>query len=413
MTSLKHVWRADEFDAVNIRAGGCKLYLEGTDDDMVSLEGDLDEKRFRGVRLDKEGRWLRISVSRDQSSGLVLKLPRNKAWVTDVFIGKGEIQARGICSRRQIMVGNGDIFIEDLRGMLTLASGRANIHLKHFTQDIVPPPPPTDEGSPDEPTNKTPWDWLSWRDAEWESWGEGLGERLGWWALDFSRFFDRSDVNVKNAAFSVHTGNGNLEATDINSGTGLFRISNGNLKLQEARIANLNMTLSHGNIEGRSLAPAGNWSIKSTHGNIRLSFASNISARLDMATRNGSIHSEIPLVRVTRQGPETYYGKRMVGTIGPAEEGTLPELRIVATHGNIDVDSRSPENKPDSGPETEKEKVPLVTGITVKATGAARIEQTPSCQKTIDNTPQAILEALREGRISITEAEELLKSMSL
>ena len=412
MTNLKHTWPADKFDAVNIKGGDFDLCLQGTDGDMISLEGDIDEKRFRGLRLDESGRWLKIFVPHHQSSGLILKLPRSKSWITEVFAGKSHIQARGFCSRLQVMVGNGDIFIEDMRGMITIASGRADIHLKHFTQSILPPPPPVNEETPAETTGKASWDWLGWGDVEWERWGEGLGERIGWWALDFSRFFDNSDINVKNAGLSVHTGNGNLEAADLNSETGLFRISNGNLKLQDAHIADLNITLSHGNIEGRSLTPAGYWSIKNTHGNTRLSFASNISARLDMATRNGNIHSEIPLVRVTKQGPETGYGKRMVGTMGPAAEGPLPELHITATHGNIDVDSRSPESKHAAAPLDIKEGATASAGST-KTDSAAGTEAESSCQKPIDHTPQSILEALREGRISVNEAEDLLKGMSL
>jgi hypothetical protein len=413
LTNLKHTWPADEFEAINIKGGEYDLYLQGTDEDTVSLEGDVDEKRFRGLRLDIAGRWLNIFVPHHHSPGLILKLPVSKAWVTAVFAGKAHIQAQGVRSRLQIMVGNGDILIEDLRGILTIASGRTDIHLKKFTQDLIPQPSPVDYEIPEGPSGRTPWDWLGWGDTEWERWGEGLGEKIGWWALDFSRFFDRSEINVKNAGLSVHTGNGNLEASEINSDSGLFRISNGNLKLQEVQVADLNITVSHGNIEGRSLAPSGNWSVKNTHGNTRLSFASNVSARLDMATRNGNIHSDIPLVRVTRQGPETYYGKRMVGTIGPSVEGPLSELRIIATHGNIDVDSRSPGSQPASGPVNIKQEAVVSESSPFKTEAVMGIEKESPGQRPVDNTPQAILEALHEGKISVKEAEDLLKNMSL
>jgi hypothetical protein len=411
MTNLKHTWPADEFDAVNIKAGDCKICFQGTDEDVVSLEGDVDERRFRNLRLEQMGRWLTIFVPHDHGSDLILKLPRNKNWVVEVFAGKAEIEARGLQARLQIMVGRGDVRVDDCRGMVTVASGQADIKVKHFTRVNMPEPPPAEQEPSQEAAGRKPWDWLGWGDVEWERWGEGLGERLGWWAIDFSQFFDRCGVNMKNAGFSVNIGNGAFEASDIRSDTGLLRISNGNLKIQEACIADLNITVSHGNIDGRSLTPSGSWTLKNTHGNTRLSFASNVSARLDMATRNGNIHSEIPLVRVTRQGPETYYGKRMVGTIGPAGEGPLPEVHIVANHGNIDVDSRSPENQQAVPTEAVREEESVSSGTTIK-TGVKPQPETAG-NPPVENSPQAVLEALRQGKISVVEAEELLKSMSL
>lgn len=417
MSNLKRTWPLEAFDAINIKAGECILNLQGTDDNLVTLEGDINEKRWQSFRLDEVGKWLKIFIPHDNNSKLTLKLPAGKTWVTEIFAGKAEVEARYLCSRLQIMVGKGDIQISEHTGSLTIASGHTDLRLKHFVQVDVPEPPAMPQPEPpSEPENRTSWDWLHWDDTEWQRWGEGLGEKIGWWALDISRFFDRSNINMRNAGISIQTGKGNAEVTDAKAKNSLFKISNGNLKLQEIYVDDLESILSHGNFEGRSLVPAGNWVIKNSHGNISLSLACNVSARLDAATRNGNIHSEIPLVRVTRQGPETYYGGRMVGTIGSTSEENLPELHIVNNHGNIDIDSHSPEREPVARPETaahspiSEAQVKTEVQTPIPAGVAEKVGAT---EKPAVDTPKAILEALGQGKISVIEAEQLLKSMSL
>jgi hypothetical protein len=429
MNNLRQTWPMSAFDAINIKAGGCKIVLQGTDENLVTLEGDVNENN-RNYRLIESGRWLNIFIPHDHSSKISLKLPTSKAWVTEIFAGKADIEARNIRARLQIMLGDGNINIEEHTGKLVIVSGHNNFHLNHFIRSEVPETPAMPQQKP-ESENRSARNWLRWDETEWQRWGEGLGEKIGWWAMDFSRLFDGSNIDVRNADISIQTGNGNVELAEIEAKTGLLRISNGNLKLQQVYVDNLDTILSHGNVDGKSLVPSGNWAIKSSHGNVRFSLASNVSARLDMATRNGDIHSEIPLVRVTRQGPETNHGKRMVGSIGPTAEGNLPEIRIVANHGNIDIDSRSPESQPAARldnitfqpPAPEALVEAPVTAATAAATAtavAAPVKEAeivnpekPTEQPLEANTPQAILEALSKRKISVTEAEQLLKSMSL
>ena len=427
MNNLRQTWPMSAFDAINVKAGGCKIILQGTEENLVTLEGDVNENN-RNFRLIESGRWLNIFIPHDHSSKIILKLPASKAWVTEIFAGKADIEARNIRARLQIMMGDGNINIEEHTGKLVIVSGHNNIHLNHFIRSEVPETPAMPQQKPLDSESRSARNWLRWDETEWQRWGEGLGEKIGWWAMDFSRLFDGGNIDARNADISIQTGNGNVELAEIEAKTGLLRISNGNLKLQEVYVDNLDTILSHGNVDGKSLVPSGNWAIKSSHGNVRFSLASNVSARLDMATRNGDIHSEIPLVRVTRQGPETNHGKRMVGSIGPTAEGNLPEIRIVANHGNIDIDSRSPESQPAARPGTAYQqpateapveaRVAAATAVAVAVAAPVKEAEIVSPEQTTEqpletNTPQAILEALRKGKISVTEAEQLLKSMSL
>ena len=42
-----------------------------------------------------------------------------------------------------------------------------------------------------------------------------LGEKIGWWAMDLGRFFDRSKIEEKDIGLNLQTGNGNMEMEDI------------------------------------------------------------------------------------------------------------------------------------------------------------------------------------------------------
>jgi|WetSurMetagenome_2_1015567.scaffolds.fasta_scaffold35415_4 hypothetical protein len=402
MSILNNSWSSESIDVINIRAGNCKLEVKGTDDDLVRIEGDFDEKHWQDIQLDSSGRRLKVFIPHNRSAEFTLILPRNKPWVTQIFAGKADIQVKDVYSRIQLMTGKGDIQIEDQKGTLSIVSGHGDLRVKHFVQVEIPDPPALPPDPPSTSQSGPAWDWLHWDGKEWENWGEGLGEKIGWWAMDFSRLFERSLVTEKNPGINLLSSNGNVELSDIEANNGLLRVSRGNLEMKQAQFTNLEVNLGHGDFEGWSIVPSGDWSIRNSNGNIHLSLPSNIPARLDIGTRNGDIHSDIPLVRVTRQGPESASGKRMVGSIGPKTGGNPPEIRIVANHGDVEVDSHSP-SQPNAS-EKAREDV---------STSAVDIAERPAHCALPEDSPLVILESLRQGKITVAEAEQLLKGMSL
>ena len=131
-----------------------------------------------------------------------------------------------------------------------------------------------------------------------------------------------------------------------------------------------------------------------------------------MAIRSGHINSEIPLVKVTRQGPESYSGSRMVGTIGPAGEGKVPELYISATRGNIEIKAGPPVSKKPAKPETEAPaEVNKAAGAETGAT-ADEDNRANGPEDIKPGTPLAILKALQDCQINVDEADRLLRSLS-
>jgi hypothetical protein len=183
----------------------------------------------------------------------------------------------------------------------------------------------------------------------------------------------------------------NLE--EINAKSCVIRAARGDARLKRGEVGSLDMKIIAGDIECESILPTGDWNLRANRGDVRLSLPSDTTARLDLTTRHGDIHSKTPLVRVTRQGPESWHGNRMVGSIGTKIEGKIPEIRLSTLSGDIEIKTQST-----TSPYYEKSE-------------AEKPSSTHPITKSADvyNTPLAVLTALSEGKISIDEAERLLR----
>jgi hypothetical protein len=386
MSKLAQVWSAKDFDAISIRAARCQVEINGTDSDQISLEGDFEGRTGREL-LGVEGRWLRLNrFAHGSSQNLFLKLPRDKSWGLDIFAGKGDVKAKDFRARAHIMLGDGHFQAEEYRGILSLSSGKADIQIKRFVQVEMPQLPPQTWPVHREAAGWSRWDWRYWEDTDWEDWGLELGERIAGWAMDLGRFFERTAIDPKLAGLSVTIGQGDVQCEGIDASASLVRTSKGDIRLKGGRIGGLEVVTSKGDIECASIIPVGSWGLRTMHGDIRLSLPANASARLDAATRNGDILSEIPVVRVTRQGPETYHGRRMVGMVGPQAESKVPELHLSAMHGDIEIKSQ-----PAVFPSPDM----------MAAAPAGRAYR----------TQLEVLQALSKKRISVSEAERLLRDL--
>jgi hypothetical protein len=255
---------------------------------------------------------------------------------------------------------------------------------------------------------RTSGEWPNRSEAEWQEWGQELGEKIGWWAMELGHRFEHAKFPQKDIGLLLQTGNGNVDVEDIEAKVLLAKLGRGNLKMKDVYLNNLAASVVNGNLECKSAIPSGDWNIKTTHGNVQLSLPSNIAVRLDMATRHGNIESGIPLVRVARQGPESNSGMRMVGTAGTGE-GEVPRLQITALYGNIKIESGSP----------VETLVPAIEGEqpALSQPAADQVQEPLPPQKeqaqTSNNTPLIILKALEEGQISVSEAERLLHSLEV
>ena len=433
MNTIERTWPVDAFDAISIWAPGIQLAIKGTDDDEVRLESQFSGQVLREFKLEPVERWLQVHMWDEYISEapFTLYLPEKKSWVVDCSAAWGMIEVSDIQARLQITLQKGEISVTNCRGIFAITGGDGQVELKHCSEADMPERPAIPQDRPDFQTSTVGEgnmrsrffrNWRYWVSEDWADWGMEFGEKARAWGQQFGQFLDHMGWMPHKTGISLQIGKGDIRFEDIQAGACLIKLSKGNAVLERGLINELNIFLSHGNLDCKSILPAGDWLIEASHGNIHLSLPSDTQARLDVATRQGDIHSEIPLVRVARPGPEARFGGRMVGTIGAIDD-ISSQLSLAASHGNIDIDvqqakspypRKAPQHQtsqkveePSSQPSVENP----ATDEPVAPPGLPIVEKNigvPDTTQPEVDPRLAILQALRDGSISVDEAEQLL-----
>jgi hypothetical protein len=383
MTRVKQTWPMTSFDAVGIRANQGKFVIQGIDGDDVILEGDFAARYPRSSNFGPDGRWLKLYTTwQHGDSQFTLQLPKSKIWTIDIFSGRTDAKIDNIQARLHMWTGKGEVQIENCRGTFSITSGNANVRMRHFTESATPeiPPLPREEHhiSIEEPES-----WGEWE--EWAEWGGEFGEKF------LRKFF--GETGWSNRGINIQVGKGDVNMEDINIKSCYIRTARGDARIKQGRIGAFDMKIISGDIGCESCLPAGDWLIRANRGDVRLSLPSDTAARLDLTTRHGEIISKTPLVRVTRQGPESWHGNRMVGSIGAKSDGKVPEIDVSTLTGDIEIKTESARSQYSNTSEKEQN----MTTNTASQTGA------------IYDSELVILTALSDGKINVEEAERLLR----
>jgi Toastrack DUF4097 len=484
MSKLEREWQADEFDAIGILAIDGQFEIEETEGDRVKLEARFSGRSERDLVLEPAGRWLQLQMwERSGDAQFILRLPRQKAWVVDLSAARGEVQVENIQARLRVMLGKGEIRIKDCRGIFNIASGKGEIEMERCVEAEMPerPPMPAPQFQTahvkEPPSPETPpipgdpdvggefhvrfrrgpgmrykmkpdvsWDWFGFDSADWAEWGQQFGEQARVWAQQFAgHFLGSVELLPEKAGVGIHSGHGDVELQEIDAKSCAAHLGSGAVKMKEGRIENLDVDVRHGDVECDSVLPAGDWAIEMKNGDIRLALPSNAQARLDVATRHGDIDSQVPLVRVGRPGPESRYGGRMVGTIGPAGEN-IAQVSLTTLRGDIEIrlkpekskftapqpgvgaarpapsappaETKAPVNNPPATPSPQPSHVVESTAPPIaeapspsSETDKPKVEASGSQPTAGYDSQLAVLQALSAGQITVEEAAKLLRSM--
>jgi hypothetical protein len=207
------------------------------------------------------------------------------------------------------------------------------------------------------------------------------------------KFF--GETGGSNRGINIQVGKGDVNLEDIDIKSCYIRTARGDARIKQGRIGAFDMKIISGDIVCESCLPAGDWLIRTNRGDVRLSLPSDTAARFDLTTRHGDIQSKTPLVRVTRQGPESWHGSRMVGTIGNKTEGKIPEIDVTTLNRDIEIKTESSRSPYYNISEKEQN----MTTNPASQTGA------------VYNSELEILTALSDGKINVDEAERLLREL--
>lgn len=427
MSDLEYAWPSTAFDAINVAMHDGEITLEGTDADQVELEVDGLPHSY-DVTREPIGRWLQLVFWHTPAQKVRLRLPKAKSWVLDLSAGHGQVKLTDVQARLQVVLGKGEIEVENCRGVFNLTVGNGQIKMKRCAETEMPkqsPLPQRESGVrtslPDRAIDprrefrrrkikpKSPWDWDSQWDVDWAMGGIEIADQASAWAQRFAQSFNWLGWNAQQDGINVQMGNGDAHLEDIEADTCSIRFGKGDVRLDQGCIANLQVSTGHGDIECKTVLPAGEWGMKTTHGDIHLALPADTQAKFDVATRHGDIHSNVALVRVARPGPEARYGRRMVGTAGQPGANAA-EIGLTVMKGNIHIVLQSVRSR-----YTPKSKTKESAAVHPPTEGAPRINET---DKPKDETPQStyetpltVLQALSEGRITVDEAERLLQSL--
>jgi DUF4097 and DUF4098 domain-containing protein YvlB len=144
------------------------------------------------------------------------------------------------------------------------------------------------------------------------------------WSVSYEVFVPtRSAANVQtvNGGVSISDVIGTLEFKTVNGGVSLKRVG-GSVHGQTTN-GGLNIELSGDRLEGQGM------DVKTTNGGVNLVVPQNFSAQLEAQTRNGSIHSDAPIVLPALNGPERHISTAL-------GSGGAP-IRIVTTNGGVNI----------------------------------------------------------------------------
>ena len=408
MSRSEYFWPGPEYSAIQIKAGRCNINIEGNPDDRIAFNGNLDNNAVRNLIVDSGGGWLFFDFRRQHNDfKLNLKLPVNKTWTLKISTAKGDINLRNIRGGCQALLGNGSLGIENCRGQLTLMTGKGDIKIKNFQQVDIPEAPPV----PKDLSQSTPFndeqDKISEQEVGWEI--EDMGSKLMTRVANSKRFWNIGSPTSPERGLNLKVIRGDVQLDEVEFERCSINAARGDLKIQKGRCGFLEGDLHKGNIEIDSALGGMDWNLATHHGNIRLALAADVAARMDIATRLGDIRSEIPLVKVARKGPLSCYNNRMVGLLGQDKGGQIAVLRLSTVHGNIEIKTQS---------KNQEYLVPSRSSASPNPAG--EVTDRPSTSQA--NIPEltvkaykntfAVLQALSTKRITIDEADRLLRDFS-
>jgi hypothetical protein len=462
MATVDQAWPTEALDAISIWAPRSQINIVGTDENQVRLRASDDGWYPQVVQPGAASRWLLFHYWDDHASPsqLTLMVPKNKAWVLELSAWKGNLDIRDVQARLMIANQKGDIHVSGCRGIAMVKTGDGNVEIDGWTEQEMPerpPMPPEQSGFQTPGVDQTefripgPQEWFEWSPQEWTNWGTQFGGQARMWAQQFEHFWNLAGWQWPRSGLSLYAGKSDVRLRRIDARSCTVHTSKGNIRMEDNVIASLRISTHHGDIEVASTYPTEAWELKNSHGNIRLSLPADAQVRLDAATREGDVHSEVPLVRVARPGPESRRGGRMVGTLGAAETAKA-QVSLETMHGDIEIFLRSGGRRaptasqpvqtwavppaappapavpivppapvspvtPEPPVEPSFVEVPTAQGIVdlahqeIQEAGPSVPQEAPAAEAA--PAPQdpvmAILQALSEGTISVEEADRLLE----
>ena len=405
MATRERVWATDSIDAVSITLTNGDVAVAASEDGHIHIDGADERDGFAqaGIdRIEQVGRWLLVHLmQRRGGEPLSVYLPRSKSWQLDVQTGHGDVGASEIQGRLHIMTGQGDVHLAHCQGVFDVGAGAGDIELVHCRQADAPAACPLPQATPDSgiPAGAQREGWLA-------SPARSIAAAMATLERRLARLPGRAAAD-DSAGVTINGGSGDVQTEDLDATVCSIRIGRGDVSLEDGHIGRLSVSAGQGDVDCEGVTPLGQWDIETVQGDITLKLPANVPLRLDAATSHGDLHSDAPLVRVARPGPESRHGGRMVGSYGRADAQS-PQIRLTTSKGDIEIAlaDDEPREVGGRGDATEDWSIPERETATSSepAVSSRAGDATPGSE-------MDVLKALSDGLIDAAEAERLLRSM--
>ena len=282
----------------------------------------------------------------------------NIAGLREVHTGKGDVRAAGGSSSLSIKTGKGDVTVRTWRGDLQITTGKGDVAVSDLVGGLQ-----MTTGAGDTAI------------ARWQAGSEATHQ-------------------IKTGAGDVAVSQGQAHRLEVKTGRG-------DCTLQQVSLRRLDAHTGMGSLRLAGDPLGGQWEARTGKGDLSLALPAGIAARIEAATRHGSIHSELPQVKVARPGPASQHGGRTIVVLG---EEPRAEIRLETIKGDIVV--RGSGAMPAAV-------APVPTRVTVEppvppAPPAPAASPAPPAPQV---TAMSVLESLARSEISVDEAKALLRSL--
>jgi DUF4097 and DUF4098 domain-containing protein YvlB len=343
-------------------------------------ESELDVTVSDGVLLVKnrsDNGWLGRNSSRIDVD---LAVPREVSVVVTAKTGLGDIAADGVPGLAEASTGKGAVRAVGGVSPLTVKTGKGDVVVRKWSGDL------------NVTTGKG--------DVAVSDLTGGLQMVTGAGDTIVERW------QAGGANHQIKTGSGDITLRDVRAEGLDVTTGRGDCAVRQMALRTLNAKTGYGDcaIEGHPLG--GQWEVRTGKGDLSLMLPATAAARVEAATRHGSVRSELPQVKVARPGPASQFGGRTIVVIGDEPRA---EIRLETTKGDISVRAAGVTS--------------TAVGVERRPTDAERetrvaVRVEPPSQPMLDpqtgsdkRSALTILESLSRGEISVDEAETLLRSL--
>ncbi len=205
----------------------------------------------------------------------------------------------------------------------------------------------------------------------------------------------------------IKTGSGEVVLNDAQAQSLEVTTGRGDCALRQVALRSLRGRTGYGDftIEGDPLG--GQWTVRTGKGALALTLPATAPARVEAATRHGSVRSDLPQVKVARPGPVSQHGGHTIMVIG---EEPRAEIRLETVKGDISVRAAGSTAMVVPGAIEGQPATQLMPPLAVRVEPPAppALTAKPGPER---NTALTVLESLARGEISMDDAETLLKSL--